>query len=310
MSFTKVLVQLAVQNTGSSGKLLSSNFVPCVSRSLSTTLVNCNLAKDKGEAFVHNVFSNVADSYDKMNDLMSGGIHRLWKCYFIKTLDPLKSTHLLDVAGGTGDIAFRFLDHMKCKYPNDKSHKVTVCDINENMLEVGKKRAVKHGYDDSLIEWVHGDAQKLPFPDNSFDAYTISFGIRNVVNIDAALQESYRVLKPGGIFLCLEFSKVRTPVIADLYDLYSLNIIPVMGEVVAGDWRSYQYLVESIRKFPDQKDFADMIRSAGFHLVSYKNLTQGVAAIHMGYKRSEPANNKDQPPVEFGTESTKEHSTS
>ncbi|XP_053200444.1 ubiquinone/menaquinone biosynthesis C-methyltransferase UbiE-like [Panonychus citri] len=255
-------------------------------RSFSTTSFKCNLAQDKGEAFVHQVFSNVADNYDKMNDLMSAGIHRLWKCHLIRTLDPLRSTHLLDVAGGTGDIAFRFLDHMKCKYPNDSNHRVTVCDINENMLEVGKKRAAKRGgNDETLIEWVHGDAQKLPFAENSFDAYTISFGIRNVVDIDAALRESYRVLKPGGIFLCLEFSKMRTPVLSELYDWYSYNIIPVMGELVAGDYRSYQYLVESIRKFPDQKDFADMIKSAGFHMVSYQNLNQGIAAIHMGYKK-------------------------
>ncbi|XP_074599112.1 ubiquinone biosynthesis protein COQ3, mitochondrial [Brevipalpus obovatus] len=236
---------------------------------------------------VNRVFSNVADKYDLMNDLMSGGIHRIWKACFINKLDPLPGTQLLDVAGGTGDIAFKFIDRMRTRYPHDSSYKVTVCDINHEMLERGKKKAISLSYDDPrVLDWKQGDAQNLPFPDNSFDAYTIAFGIRNVVNIDEALRESYRVLKPGGIFMCLEFSKVNTPGLSQAYDWYSFNIIPVLGELIAGDWRSYKYLVESIRKFPDQRDFAEMIRTAGFHLVEYQNMTQGIATIHWGYKEN------------------------
>lgn len=242
---------------------------------------------------VNRVFSNVASKYDIMNDLMSVGIHRIWKKIFIDTLNPLPATRLLDMAGGTGDIAFGFLDHIKKHYPADFNSKVTVCDINPEMLEEGRKKAQSIGLDDPrLIEWVHGDAQSLSFQDNTFDAYTIAFGMRNVVDIRKALQESYRVLKPGGIFLCMEFSKVNTPVVSDFYEWYSFNIIPVMGELVAGDWKSYQYLVESIRKFPDQKDFKEMICNAGFCQADYKNLTLGVAAIHWGYKPEERLSQK------------------
>jgi len=214
-----------------------------------------------------------------MNDVMSLGIHRLWKDKFIKSLDPEPGCRLLDVAGGTGDIAFRFLKHLK-----RKGH-VTVCDMNANMLEEGMRRANTLGFDDgSFISWKEGDAMNLPFQSNSFDAYSIAFGIRNVVDIPLAVREAYRVLKPGGVFTCLEFSKVTNPLLEKVYDLYSFNLIPVYGEILAGDWKSYQYLVESIRKFPDQNEFKEMIEDEGFILVEFQNLTQGVVCIHTAFK--------------------------
>jgi len=232
--------------------------------------------KDK----VLSVFHNVADTYDLMNDVMSAGIHRVWKDHLMKKLDPGSSTELLDVAGGTGDIAFRFLEHVGRA---ESKASVVVCDINKSMLEVGEARAKVQGYN-SGVSWVEGDAQALPFPDHSFDCYTIAFGIRNVVRVEQALAEAYRVLRPGGRFLCLEFSKVHTPGLDALYDFYSFQVIPPMGKVIAGDWDSYQYLVESIRQFPDQDTFAMMIRDANFKFVEYENLSFGVAAIHSGFK--------------------------
>jgi len=244
------------------------------------------VSKETKAEKVNQVFSKVAAKYDLMNDIMSAGIHRLWKDRLINTLDPMQNTRLIDVAGGTGDIAFRFVDKIKSKYPLDSQSNVVVCDINQDMLNVGKSRSSKLGYDKlKAIEWVQGDAQKLPFDDNSFDVYTIAFGIRNVVNINQALNEAYRVLKPGGIFLCLEFSQMTNPILKPLYDWYSFNLIPVFGELVAGDWKSYQYLIESIRKFPDQQEFADMIKGAGFGLVEFENLSQGIAAIHSAFKK-------------------------
>jgi len=228
---------------------------------------------------VLSVFHNVADTYDLMNDVMSAGIHRVWKNHFMQKLDPGASTKLLDVAGGTGDIAFRFLDHVG----REGEASVVVCDINKSMLQVGEERAKLLGYNKG-VTWVEGDGQALPFPDNSFDCYTIAFGIRNVVRIEQALAEAYRVLRPGGRFLCLEFSKVQTPGLDALYDFYSFQVIPPMGKVIAGDWDSYQYLVESIRQFPDQETFARMIRDANFRFVEYENLSCGVAAIHSGFK--------------------------
>ncbi|XP_001636710.2 2-methoxy-6-polyprenyl-1,4-benzoquinol methylase, mitochondrial [Nematostella vectensis] len=237
---------------------------------------------------VYHVFENVATSYDVMNDLMSFGIHRLWKDRFISVMNPAPGTKLLDVAGGTGDIAFRFLNHTKKKAKQKKetenlSSHVTVCDINKYMLRIGKKKGqtlnLKKG-----ISWVAGDAQSLPFADDSFDAYTIAFGIRNVTRIQEALYEAFRVLSPGGRFLCLEFSQVTNPVLARLYDGFSFNVIPVMGHVVASDWNSYQYLVESIRQFPNQEEFKGMIEDAGFRNVTYENLSSGIAAIHSGFK--------------------------
>lgn len=181
-----------------------------------------------------------------------------------------------------GDIAFRVLDRIAG--PTSAGH-VTICDINSSMLEVGKKRANELNYPNSQISWALGDAQCLEeFPNNSFDAYTIAFGIRNVVDINKALREAYRVLRPGGRFMCLEFSHVDNPVLGQLYDTYSFQVIPPMGKVLAGDWESYQYLVESIRRFPHQADFSEMIAQAGFGCVSHENLSFGVAAIHSGFK--------------------------
>ncbi|XP_031550445.1 2-methoxy-6-polyprenyl-1,4-benzoquinol methylase, mitochondrial-like [Actinia tenebrosa] len=238
---------------------------------------------------VYKVFENVATSYDLMNDAMSFGIHRIWKDKFMKVLNPPPGTQLLDVAGGTGDIAFRFLKYVNRQrsrtYQPSKEREswVTVCDINKYMLEVGKQKANKLNFTSGL-SWVAGDAQNLPAKDNSFDAYTIAFGIRNVTRIQEALEEAYRVLRPGGRFLCLEFSEVKNPVISRVYDKYSFNAIPVMGQVLAADWKSYQYLVESIRQFPNQEEFAGMIEDAGFRSVTYENLNIGVAAIHSGFK--------------------------
>ncbi|GBM02413.1 2-methoxy-6-polyprenyl-1,4-benzoquinol methylase, mitochondrial [Araneus ventricosus] len=238
---------------------------------------------------VQSVFSNVAAKYDLMNDIMSGGIHRFWKDYFIHTLAPTAGTKLLDVAGGTGDIAFRFLKAVENRSPefseiqdHPESH-VTVLDISANMLSICKTRAEEAGACNSLT-CIQGNAEKLPFADNTFDAYTIAFGIRNVVHIEEALTEALRVLRPGGRFLCLEFSEVRNPTFNRMYHWYSQEIIPVLGELVAGDWKSYQYLVESIQKFPNQEDFGQMIKEAGFRAVTHENLFNGIAAIHSAYK--------------------------
>jgi demethylmenaquinone methyltransferase/2-methoxy-6-polyprenyl-1,4-benzoquinol methylase len=211
-----------------------------------------------------------------MNDLMSGGIHRLWKDAMMDWLAPRSGQRLLDVAGGTGDIAFRFLK----RAPGARA---TVCDMTAAMLEEGRKRAEARNLDDRL-DWVVGDAMDLPFPDGAFDVYTISFGIRNVTKPEIALAEAFRVLKPGGRLMVLEFSQLPNPTMQWAYDRYSFNVIPTMGRVVTGDRDSYQYLVESIRKFPDQESFARMIRAAGFEQVKYRNLTMGVAALHSGWK--------------------------
>ncbi len=235
-----------------------------------------DVPEDEKAGRVHGVFSSVANRYDLMNDLMSGGIHRLWKQALIDWMAPRPGMRLLDVAGGTGDIAFRFMDRLK------GSGQVTVCDMTEAMLVEGEARAAKAGRDG--IDWVCGDAMALPFPDQSFDAYTIAFGIRNVTRVEDALAEAHRVLRPGGRFLCLEFSRVPVPLLRKLYDSYSFNVIPAMGKAVTGDRDSYQYLVESIRKFPDQRTFVDMIASAGFGRAKFQNLTQGIAAIHSGWR--------------------------
>lgn len=228
----------------------------------------------------------MANSYDLMNDAMSLGIHRLWKDRLVSHLSPLPGTRLLDMCGGTGDIAFKVVRHMRHKFPKDSHFRVVVADINQEMLNVGQKRSRETlGSDADRIQWVLADAMDLPFEENSFDAYTVAFGIRNVVDVNQALSEAHRVLKSGGQFSCLEFSQVRNPVLARLYDLYSFEIIPVLGEVLAKDWKSYQYLVESIRRFPDQNEFKQMIRSAGFTLVGVTNLLDGIAAIHTAYKK-------------------------
>ena len=225
---------------------------------------------------VHGVFTNVASKYDVMNDAMSMGIHRVWKDAMMDWLAPRAGQQLLDVAGGTGDISFRFLRRA------GKGH-ATVLDMTESMLVEGRKRAEAGDMADSL-NWVVGDAMALPFPDNSFDVYTISFGIRNVTRIPDALSEAYRVLRPGGRLMVLEFSHIPNDMMQKVYDLYSFNIIPEMGKLIADDRDSYQYLVESIRKFPDQDTFAGMIKDAGFDLVKYRNLTMGIAALHSGWK--------------------------
>ncbi|KAK3781683.1 hypothetical protein RRG08_043593 [Elysia crispata] len=295
-----------------------------------------SVAEEEKEHKVYEVFENVASSYDVMNDAMSAGIHRLWKDAFVEKFSPSPGTKLLDVAGGTGDIAFRFLKYVGTPtfgHPGDdfqmprdvtaqvyldpaeasssssssssdeeNGHKseqakdgnyatqpdtmgnhVTVCDINQAMLDVGKKRAKALGYTTGL-SWVRGNAECLPLPDSSFDAYTIAFGIRNCTHVQEVLNDAYRLLKPGGRFMCLEFSEVKNPLLRSAYDTYSFQVIPVMGQLIAGDWKSYQYLVESIRQFPNQEDFAAMIKSAGFRMVTFQNLTFGVAAIHSGYK--------------------------
>ncbi|MCB1530049.1 MAG: bifunctional demethylmenaquinone methyltransferase/2-methoxy-6-polyprenyl-1,4-benzoquinol methylase UbiE [Rhodospirillales bacterium] len=224
------------------------------------------------------VFDSVADNYDLMNDLMSGGIHRLWKDHLVRKIRPQGDMDYLDVAGGTGDIAFR----LRKKAGPDA--RITLCDLNTDMLRVGRNRAIDRGWLDDF-EWVTGNAEDLPFPDNRFDVYTISFGLRNVTRIDTALKEAFRVLKPGGRFFCLEFSHVENPLISKLYDGFSYGIIPKIGAVVAQDRGSYQYLVESIRKFPAQKDLAARMEKAGFSNVSFENLNFGVVAIHKGTKQ-------------------------
>lgn len=226
---------------------------------------------------VEDVFESVASKYDIMNDVMSGGVHRLWKDRLVRMIAPTPDLQYLDVAGGTGDIAFRI--HKKTA----GQAKITVCDINAEMLKYGKARAIDRGIIQN-IEWMQGDAEKLPYADNSFDVYTISFGLRNVTRIDDALKEAYRVLKPGGRFYCLEFSKVKNPALDGIYDIYSRAFIPKFGAMVAGDEDSYQYLVESIRKFPPQDELKQRITQAGFDRATYKNMSFGIAAIHSGYK--------------------------
>ena len=225
---------------------------------------------------VRGVFGSVASKYDVMNDAMSLGIHRIWKDAMMDWLAPRAGQRLLDVAGGTGDISFRFLKRAG-------SGHATVLDLTEPMLIEGRKRAEAEQMARSL-DWVVGDAMALPFEDNSFDVYTISFGIRNVTRPQEALNEAFRVLKPGGRLMVLEFSQIPNDLMQKVYDLYSFNIIPRMGQAIAGDRDSYQYLVESIRKFPDQETFLGMVRAAGFENAKYRNLSMGIACLHSGWK--------------------------
>jgi 2-methoxy-6-polyprenyl-1,4-benzoquinol methylase len=250
--------------------------------------------EEEKSKLVGNVFTNVASSYDIMNDVMSGGLHRLWKERLVGKLSPFAGMKHLDVAGGTGDVAFRIYDAVysvkrralqKVDEASLEETQIYVCDINPNMLNVGKQRAAERGLrDNKSLVWVEGDAEALSFDDNSMDGYTIAFGIRNVTHIEKALAEAYRVLKRGGRFLCLELSHVEIPVFKNLYDLYSFQVIPNLGELIAGDRESYQYLVESVRRFPPQERFASMIADAGFEKVEYENLVGGVVAIHSAIK--------------------------
>jgi len=226
---------------------------------------------------VRDVFERVAGRYDLMNDLMSGGIHRLWKGALIEWLAPRPGQLLLDVAGGTGDIARRFLAR------TGPSGRAVVCDLTPAMLAVGRDRAIDRGIV-SGIDWVAGDAQSLPLADRSVDAYTIAFGLRNVAEIDKALAEARRVLKPGGRFLCLEFSQVVLPQLKQLYDLYSFQVLPWMGRIVAGDRDAYLYLVESIRHFPSQQELVEQMTAAGLERASYHNLSGGIAALHSAWR--------------------------
>ena len=228
---------------------------------------------------IDDVFSSVARRYDLMNDLMSGGLHRLWKDALVSALSPPKrgsQWRLIDVAGGTGDIAVRVAER------SGGHADIVVADISADMLQVGREKAAKRGLPGIVFR--EANAEALPFEDGGFDAYTIAFGIRNVPRIELALREAWRVLKPGGRFLCLEFSAVDVPMLDRLYDAYSFRAIPQLGRLVTGDPESYRYLVESIRTFPNQERFADMIRAAGLERVGYRNFSGGIAALHTGWK--------------------------
>lgn len=230
------------------------------------------------QGMVDDVFHSVARRYDLMNDVMSGGLHRAWKDALVTAVNPPKSDRgfaLLDLAGGTGDVAFRVVE------AGGTGARVTVCDINEEMLAVGRARQRGRG---EGVTFEQGNAEELPYPDRSFDCVTIAFGIRNVPRIERALGEAYRVLKIGGRFLCLEFSAVTVPGIDKLYELYSFQVVPRIGQAVTGDREAYQYLVESIRKFPKPQAFARMIETAGFRRVSFTPMTTGVVALHSGWK--------------------------
>jgi demethylmenaquinone methyltransferase/2-methoxy-6-polyprenyl-1,4-benzoquinol methylase len=235
---------------------------------------------DDKQAMVDEIFNTVAPRYDLMNDLMSGGLHRVWKDILVSTVNPPRNEQFfsaLDVAGGTGDVAFRMVEAAGA------GTRITVCDINEEMLAVGRKRAAQRGLE-SRVSFLAGNAEGLPLPDRNFDACTIAFGIRNVPRIDVALAEFFRVLRPGSRFLCLEFSTVDVPGLDAIYDFYSFNVIPALGRAVAGNAEAYRYLVESIRRFPKPKAFADMIAAAGFRRVGFRVLTGGVVALHSGWR--------------------------
>ncbi|CDX28131.1 MULTISPECIES: bifunctional demethylmenaquinone methyltransferase/2-methoxy-6-polyprenyl-1,4-benzoquinol methylase UbiE [unclassified Mesorhizobium] len=231
------------------------------------------------QPLVNDVFHKVANRYDLMNDLMSAGLHRLWKDAMVAWLNPPKRPgwKVLDVAGGTGDIAFRIVE------ASQRQAHATVLDINGSMLAVGRDRAEKQGLA-ANTDFVEANAEELPFEDDTFDAYTIAFGIRNVPRIEVALAEAYRVLKRGGRFLCLEFSEVEMPLLDKAYEAWSFNAIPRIGKAVTGDGEPYSYLVESIRKFPNQQNFAAMIARAGFDRVTFRNYSGGIAALHSGWK--------------------------
>ena len=232
------------------------------------------LASEKAD-LVRSVFDGVADRYDIMNDLMSFGIHRFWKNFLIDYLRPRSKMKFLDLGGGTGDIAFR----LKEAGGTD----ITICDINQEMLSVGRNRSINKGWLKDF-SWICGNAEMLPFPSNSFDCVIIAFALRNVTHIDHAIAEAFRVLKPGGRFLCLEFSHVTLSVLVKPYDFYSFKILPKIGKIVTNQEESYQYLAESIRQFPQQNQLAEIFKSAGFEKISWHNLSGGIAAIHSGWR--------------------------
>jgi len=228
---------------------------------------------------VRALFDSVADRYDLMNDLMSAGIHRWWKREMVAWLNPRPGQLLLDVAGGTGDIACRALSRLD----PEKGGAAIVCDANLQMVETGRDRAIDAGILQG-IEWLCGDAEALPFADRSFDLYTIAFGLRNVTHIDRALAEARRVLKPGGRFLCLEFTPAVTPLLQPLYDLYSFQVLPLLGQIVTGNRDAYAYLAESIRRFPPQSELAELLTAAGLDRARFRNLTGGIAALHSAWR--------------------------
>lgn len=243
----------------------------------STVFGTRTVSPDEKTRLVRGVFDGVASQYDLMNDLMSGGVHRLWKRRFIREIRPRRGLKYLDVAGGTGDIAFLLRERL------GKDADITLCDLTPDMLSVGRDRALDRGFASGL-NWSAGNAESLPFPDNSFDVYTIAFGLRNVTHIDTALSEAYRVLRPGGRFYCLEFSHPPDAGFARLYDAYSYGIIPKLGAMVAKDKDSYQYLVDSIRAFPKQAQLTHRLEQAGFAKTGWTDLSFGIVAIHKGTK--------------------------
>jgi demethylmenaquinone methyltransferase / 2-methoxy-6-polyprenyl-1,4-benzoquinol methylase len=249
-----------------------------------------HLSEDEKAPIVRAVFDSVARHYDLMNDLMSGGVHRLWKAEMVAWLKPHKGQCLLDIAGGTGDVALHALPRLVSDPAGlmlgareAAAGGAVVCDVSQRMLEIGRARALDQGILFGL-EWLAADAEQLPFPAGCFDLYTIAFGLRNVTHIAAALAEARRVLKPGGRFMCLEFTPEVTPLLQPLYDLYSFHVVPLLGQIVTGDRNAYTYLVESIRGFPRQGELAQMIAAAGLEQVRYRNLTGGVAALHSAWR--------------------------
>lgn len=238
---------------------------------------------ERKSSLVRGVFENVADRYDLMNDLMSGGIHRFWKRTMIDWLRPRAGQQFVDVAGGTGDVAVRIFDRIGGGSESTAGSRIVVCDLTPSMLAIGRNRTLDRGILRG-IEWINGDAQRLPFADRTFDAYTIAFGLRNLTHLHEALTEARRVLRPGGRFLCLEFSHVAVPILDRLYDLYSFQILPMLGQIVTQDRAAYQYLVESIRRFPAQDELSRRIASAGLERVECRNLTGGIAALHSAWR--------------------------